>query len=149
MLSQKTRYAMRALFVLAQHKADQPLTIADISDAASIPKKFLEQILLDLKRRGVLRSIRGKHGGYVLGRPAESIFFAEIIRAIDGPLALSPCVSVMAYQKCQDCVDEKTCTMRRVLLDVRNATAEILESRSLASMLTAPPSQHKRARKAL
>ena len=147
MLSQKTRYAMRALFVLAKHEGDTPLTIGDVSRDAAVPKKFLEQILLDLKRRGMLRSMRGKHGGYVLGRPAESIFFAEVIRAIDGPLALSPCVSVTAYQKCRDCIDETTCAMRLVLLDVRNATADILENRSLASMLSEKKAASGRARK--
>jgi Rrf2 family protein len=148
MLSQKTRYAMRALLVLAQQPKGESITIGDISRAASVPKKFLEQILLDLKHRGILRSIRGKHGGYALGRPADSIFFAEVIRAIDGPLALSPCVSVTAYQKCGDCIDEKTCAMRKVLLDVRNATADILESRSLASMASASQRGAARAHRA-
>jgi Rrf2 family protein len=147
MLSQKARYAMRALLVLAKHHTDKPLTIGDISHEASIPKKFLEQILLDLKRRGILRSIRGTHGGYVLGRPAESIFFAEAIRAIDGPLALSPCVSVTAYHKCADCLDETTCAMRQVLLEVRNATADIMESRSLADMLAAQAATKRPRRK--
>jgi Rrf2 family protein len=147
MLSQKARYAFRALLVLARHKGPAPLAIADIADESRVPKKFLEQILLDLKRRGLVRSVRGKHGGYALGRTADQIFFAEVFRTIDGPLALSPCASRTAYRKCDDCVDEKTCTMRKVLLDVRDATAHILESRSLASMMgEAPRSKKPRAR---
>ena len=94
--------------------------------------KFLEQILLELKRRGIVHSQRGKFGGYRLGRPAEKIPFAEVIRAIDGPLALTPCASVTAYRKCDDCVDEVTCAIRRVLLDVRAATVDILENRTIA-----------------
>lgn len=144
MLSQKARYAFRALLVLARHKGPDPLAIADIADVSKVPKKFLEQILLDLKHRGIVRSVRGKHGGYALGRSADQIFFAEVIRTIDGPLALSPCASRTAYRKCEDCVDEKTCTMRTVLLDVRDATAKILESRSIASMLGEPPHPKRR-----
>ena len=135
MLSQKARYALHALFVLAERGPSAPVQIADIAAHARVPRKFLEQILLDLKRRGILHSVRGKHGGYVLGRPAEAIALADIIRAIDGPLALSPCVSRMAYRKCDDCFDEATCALRKVLLDVRDATSDILESRNLAGMV--------------
>jgi Rrf2 family protein len=134
MLSQKARYAVRALLVLAERKDDTPLAIGDIAEQSGVPKKFLEQILLDLKHRGMVHSLRGKHGGYALSRPAGQIFFAEIIRTIDGPLALSPCASRTAFRKCDECVDEKTCTIRKVLLDVRDASAKILESRSLANL---------------
>lgn len=135
MLSQKARYALRALFVLAERAKAEPgatMLIADIAEKASVPRKFLEQILLELKRRGIVHSQRGKFGGYRLGRPAEKIPFAEVIRAIDGPLALTPCASVTAYRKCDDCVDEVTCAIRRVLLDVRAATVDILENRTIA-----------------
>src|SRR5579871_1524062 len=98
MLSQKARYAFRALFALAKHDSPGPMMIADIAKRASVPRKFLEQILLDLKRTGIVSSYRGKFGGYTLGRPPGQIAFAEIIRAIDGPLALTPCVSVTAYR---------------------------------------------------
>jgi Rrf2 family protein len=136
MLSQKARYALHALIVLAEHGDDEPMMIADIADEARVPRKFLEQILLDLKKRGILRSVRGRSGGYLLGKSPKNISFAEIIRTIDGPLALSPCVSVTAYHKCEDCEDEETCPIRKVLLAARDATAEILESRTLASALT-------------
>ena len=132
MLSQKARYALHALIVLAQRNGNEPMMIADIADAAAIPRKFLEQILLGLKRRGIVQSTRGRAGGYRLGRPAKEISFADIIRETDGPLALSPCVSVTAYHKCPDCDDEATCTIRKVLLAARDATAQVLESRTLA-----------------
>jgi Rrf2 family protein len=142
MLSQKARYALHALFVLAEHKGPQPLMIAEVAERASVPKKFLEQILLELKHRGILYSVRGKHGGYTLGRKPQDIAFAEIIRAIDGPLALSTCVSVTAYRRCDDCVDEKTCAIRKVLLKVRDSTADILESYTLADALGLRVNKH-------
>jgi Rrf2 family protein len=132
MLTQKARYALHALLVLTQHGGDEPMQIADIAAKARVPRKFLEQILVELKRRGIVRSLRGRSGGYMLGRPSNKITFADIIRVTDGPLALAPCVSVTAYQRCADCVDEKTCAIRKVLLAARDATAEILEARTLA-----------------
>lgn len=135
MLSQKARYALHALLVLAEHDGDEPMMIADIADEARVPRKFLEQILLGLKKRGIVRSLRGRQGGYLLGRSPQEISFADIIRETDGPLALSPCVSVTAYHRCEDCVDENTCAIRKVLLAARDATAEVLESRTLASAL--------------
>jgi Rrf2 family protein len=132
MLSQKARYALHALIVLAEHGGREPMMIADIADQAGVPRKFLEQILLGLKKRGIVQSLRGRAGGYLLGRPAKDISFADIIRETDGPLALSPCVSVTAYHKCPDCEDEATCAIRKVLLAARDATAEVLESRTLA-----------------
>lgn len=135
MLSQKARYALHALFVLAGHSGDTPMMIADIAEAANVPRKFLEQILLDLKKRGLVASLRGKYGGYKLGRPADQIAFAEILRIIDGPLALSPCASRTAYRKCDDCEDENACAIRRVLLEVRDATADILENSTLAEAI--------------
>ena len=135
MLSQKARYALRALFVLGACKDDQPVMIADIAEQANVPRKFLEQILLELKKSGIVHSTRGKFGGYKLGRAPQDIVFAEVIRAIDGPLALSPCASVTAYRKCDDCRDEVTCAIRKVLLAVRDSTANILENSTLAQAL--------------
>jgi len=132
MLSQKARYALHALIVLAEHGGGEPLQIADIAKDARVPRKFLEQILLDLKKRGLVRSQRGRSGGYLIGKSARDISFADVIRVIDGPLALAPCVSVTAYHKCDDCVDEQTCAIRKVLLSARDATATVLESRNLA-----------------
>jgi Rrf2 family protein len=136
MLSQKARYALHALIVLAEHSDRDPIMIADVAQEARVPRKFLEQILLDLKKRGIVRSVRGRSGGYLLGRSPKNITFAEVIRTIDGPLALSPCVSTTAYHKCEDCTDEETCAIRKVLLAARDATAAILEERTLAGALS-------------
>lgn len=131
MLSQKARYALHALFVLGARKTSAPMMIADVAKEANVPRKFLEQILLELKKHSIVQSHRGKFGGYTLGRPAAEISLAEVLRVIDGPLALSPCASRTAYRRCDDCTDENACGIRRVLLQVRDATAAILESSSL------------------
>jgi len=145
MLSKKTRHAFRALFALANHGSSAPMMIADIAEQASVPRKFLEQILLDLKRTGIVTSYRGKYGGYSLGRAPENITFAEVIRTIDGPLALTPCVSATAYRRCSDCLDEKGCAIRKVLLAVRNATAAILEDHSLADAYALKPAKRRKS----
>jgi Rrf2 family protein len=146
MLSQKARYALRALALLASRRTAEPVMIAEIAAEARVPRKFLEQILLELKKRGMLHSVRGKKGGYTLGRPPDRISYAEVIRAIDGPLALSPCVSVTAYRRCDDCIDEATCALRKVLLAVRDATANILETHTLAGDLKPAPAPKKTRR---
>lgn len=144
MLSQKARYALRALLVLAERNDRDPMQIADIAHEADVPRKFLEQILLELKKRGIVQSHRGRQGGYALGKTPKEISFADIIRVTDGPLALAPCVSVTAYHRCEDCFDEATCPIRKVLLAARDATAAVLESRNLAGALA----QTRRARAA-
>ena len=131
MLSQKARYALRALVELTR-AAEPQLTAGEIAVRADAPRKFLEAILLELSRRGLVLSRRGKFGGYVLARPPSEISFAEVIRVIDGPLALAPCVSRLAFRKCDDCPDLATCTLREALLRARDATAQVLEAYSLA-----------------
>ncbi len=133
MISQKARYALRALLYLAAKGDTMPVQISEIAESENIPRKFLEQILLELKKPGIVRSVRGRQGGYALGRSAKDISFADVLRVTDGPLALSPCVSVMAYRPCEDCFDEAVCAIRKALLAARDATAEILESRNLAT----------------
>ena len=132
MISQKARYALRALLYLAARGGDTPIQISEIAEAERLPRKFLEQILAELKKPGIVQSHRGRSGGYSLGRAAKDISFADVLRVTDGPLALSPCVSVMAYRKCDDCFEETVCAIRKALLAARDATAEILESRNLA-----------------
>ncbi|MEI9890816.1 MAG: Rrf2 family transcriptional regulator [Caulobacteraceae bacterium] len=134
MLSQKARYALRALVELAR-AGDQQITAGEIAVRADAPRKFLEAILLELSRRGLVLSRRGKFGGYVLARPPADISFAEAIRVIDGPLALAPCVSQMAFRKCDDCPDLETCALRPALRKARDATAQVLESYTLAEAL--------------
>lgn len=132
MLSQKARYALRAVVELARDPDAGQLTASELASRADAPRKFLEAILLELARRGVVVSRRGKFGGYVLARPPEQISFAEVIRVIDGPLALAPCVSRTAFRKCHDCPSLETCTLRGALLMARDATAAVLERYSLA-----------------
>jgi Rrf2 family protein len=132
MLSQKAKYALRALVELARAAGEQ-LSAGELSRRAGAPRKFLEAILLELSRNQVVVSRRGKFGGYLLARPAEQITFAEIIRIIDGPLALAPCVSPrLGFRKCADCPDLAACTLREALLRARDATADVLEAYTLA-----------------
>lgn len=131
MLSQKARYALRALVELARAEGEQ-LTSGELATRADAPRKFLEAILLDLARNRIVVSRRGKFGGYTLARPASQISFAEVIRVLDGPLALAPCVSRMAFRKCEDCPDLAACSLREALLKARDATAAVLEGYSLA-----------------
>lgn len=137
MLSQKTRYALKAALALAEHEKDEPLMISDIAERQNVPRKFLELILLELKHHGLVYSRRGKHGGYVLARPPEEITFGQIIRVTDGPLAAISCVSKTAYRRCDDCRDEAACAIRRVFLEVRESTARILDGTTLADALQA------------
>jgi Rrf2 family protein len=137
MLSHKARYALRALVELARVGADRThseaqLTSGELAARADAPRKFLEAILLELSRRHLVVSRRGKFGGYVLARPAAEITFAEVIRVIDGPLALAPCVSKMAFRKCDDCPDLETCALREALMRARDATSDVLEGYTLA-----------------
>jgi Rrf2 family protein len=130
MLSQKARYALRSLVALARADGVQ-VTAGDLAARSGAPRKFLEAILLELARRGIVTSRRGKFGGYALARPATEISFAEVIRIIDGPLALAPCVSKMAFRKCDGCTDLETCPLREALMKARDATSDILEGYSL------------------
>jgi Rrf2 family protein len=131
MLSSKARYALRALVELARNERGQA-TAGELALRADAPRKFLEAILLSLSRHGLVVSRRGKFGGYALARPPEKISFAEVIRVVDGPLALAPCVSRTAFRKCDDCPDLATCSLREALLRARDATAQVLEGYTLA-----------------
>lgn len=135
MLSQKAKYAMRALLYLATARTDQPVGIAEIAAKQAVPRKFLELILLELKRNGFVQSYRGKHGGYALAKTPEEIHFGEVIRLIDGPLAALPCASLTAYRRCVDCEDEASCVIRRILKQVRDASSSILDRTSLSDVL--------------
>jgi Rrf2 family protein len=130
MLSQKARYALRAMIELAREEGQ--VTAGELAVRADAPRKFLEAILLTLARQGLVTSRRGKFGGYLLGRDSAAISFAEIIRLVDGPLALTPCVSRTAFRRCEDCRDLATCALREALLRARDATAAVLEGYSLA-----------------
>jgi Rrf2 family protein len=141
MLSQKAKYALRALLVLAEEGDDKPVLIADIAERHNLPRKFLEQILLDLKHHGLVQSRRGRSGGYALLRPASQISFGQVVRIIDGPLAPLPCLSVMAYRRCEDCADEESCAIRRVFALTHQVTATVLDRTTLAEALRGPRRQ--------
>jgi Rrf2 family protein len=138
MISQRAKYALRALLALGEAEAGGPLMISEISRRKAIPKKFLEQILLELKRAGIVDSRRGRLGGYVLARPVEKITFGEVLRLIDGPVALLPCLSLIAYRRCADCADESSCEIRHVFARVASATRDVLDTTTLADAAHVP-----------
>lgn len=130
MLSKKTQYALKAASYLAEKYNKGPISIQEISEKKQIPLKFLENILLQLKNEGVFESKKGKGGGYFLPSPPEEIQVAKIIRIIEGPISMLPCVSLYFYKKCDDC-NEVNCKINKVFADVRDATLGVLEKRSL------------------
>ena len=134
MLSRKAKYGLKALLALAEHANQGPVLISELATRDAIPKKFLEGILLELRRRGLVESKKGRGGGYFLRRKPEEITFSDVIRALDGPLAAVPCVSQTAYMKCVECVDEETCGVRFAMKEVRDATARILDGTTLADI---------------
>lgn len=135
MISSKARYAFRALLAIAGAPEGELMTSADIAARHSIPHKFLEQILLDLKRAGILESRRGKNGGYVMLRPADTISFGEVLRLFEGPLAPLPCLSRQSYRRCEDCVSEANCQMRREFGMAYDAYRRVLDSRTIADAI--------------
>ena len=135
MLSKKAKYALKGLMVLAKEYGQGPVLISDIAQREDIPRIFLEIILLELRNNGILGSRKGKGGGYFLAKPPSQISVGHVIRVLDGPLAPLPCVSRTAYMRCRECRDERTCGIRIVMKQVRDATAQILDSTSLADML--------------
>jgi Rrf2 family protein len=133
MLTQRSRYALRAMLFLAEQPAGcAPMPMNRIAAQANVPRKFLELILADLREAGFLLSTRGKMGGYKLARAPHLISLGEVIRVIEGPLALVPCVSRTAYRPCGDCKDEASCAIRHAMARVRDETARILDGTSLA-----------------
>ena len=120
--------------MLAQEAGRGPVLISELASREAIPKKFLEAILLELKRHGVVQSQKGRRGGYFLRREPADITFGEVIRVLDGPLATVPCVSQTAYMKCAECLDEQTCGVRLAMKEVRDATARILDHTTLSDV---------------
>ncbi len=135
MLSQKCKYALHALLCLAREPTQELALVSDIAERENLPKKFLEAILLELNRNGLVRSRRGRGGGYALAKPADLITFGQVVRIIDGPLAPLSCVSVNYYRRCDDCRDEQSCDIRRVMRRVRDAIAAELDGTSLQDAL--------------
>ncbi|MFO1013565.1 MAG: Rrf2 family transcriptional regulator [Caulobacteraceae bacterium] len=138
MLSQRGRYALKALINLARAPSGSK-QVSALAAEENIPRKFLEAIMSDLRKCGIVESTRGKMGGYRLTKPADLMTFGEIMRVTDGPLALLPCASRAFYKRCEDCPDEAACVLRRVLAQVRNEVAEILDRTTLAEAVAQPP----------
>jgi Rrf2 family protein len=134
LLSKRSKYGLKALLILAEEAGRGPVLVAELAAREAIPRKFLEAILLDLNRHGLVQSKKGKGGGYLLRRSPSEITFGDAVRALEGPLALVPCVSQTAYQPCADCLDESTCGVRLAMGEVRDATARILDGMTLADV---------------
>ncbi len=139
MLTQKARYALHAVLYLA--RKGEAASVAEISAETGTPRKFLEQIMHDLKLGGIVISRRGKGGGYGLSRPPEQITFAAVLRCISGPLALAPCASKTAFAPCPDCKSVETCEIRPILMAVRDTTSLLLEGMSLAGAVASSNSR--------
>lgn len=139
MISNKAKYAFRALLAIAAEATGEALTSAEIARRYAIPHKFLEQILLDLKRAGVLDSRRGKNGGYVMLRPPDTVTFGEVLRIFEGPLAPLPCLSRQSYRRCEDCISEANCEIRREFGRAYDASRRVLDERTLADALANSP----------
>ena len=135
MLSRKTKYGLKALTYIARQDRDKMVLIQDISEAEDISRKFLESILLSLRKAGFLGSKKGKGGGYYLIKEPEEIKMAAIIRVLEGPIAMLPCVSLNFYEKCDDCPDEGKCSVHGLMEEVRDSTLHVLENKTLADIL--------------
>ncbi len=132
MLSQKAKYAIKALLVLARARDGDLVQVNEIAEQQNIPKKFLDLIFFELRRHKIIVSTRGREGGYSLVMPPEAVSIAPIVRAVEANLAPLPCASVKFYRRCSDCDDEKTCEVRRLMREVRDAASAILDNTSLA-----------------
>ncbi|MDX1938073.1 MAG: Rrf2 family transcriptional regulator [Flavihumibacter sp.] len=135
MLSKKTQYAFKALMYIAEKKDNQPVLIAEIAKKKKIPLKFLENILLQLKKLGVLDSKKGKGGGYFFKQHPKDVSLAFVIRHLDGPIAMLPCVSLYFYERCKHC-DETHCGLHDMMIKVRDANLKILESKTVQDLST-------------
>lgn len=135
MLSQRTRYTIRALLHLADRYGEGPVQLGEIAVAQNIPPKFLTVMLSSMRRSGLVDTMRGRDGGYWLARHPSEISYGEIVRLTRGSLGLLPCASRYAYERCRNCIDEKQCRLHRVMLMVRDETARILDNLTLADAI--------------
>lgn len=134
MLSKKAKYGIKALIYICRHRKDAPIPIATIAEAEHISHKFLENILLSLKHGGILSAKKGKGGGYYLIKDPKEIFMTDIIRLLNGPIAMVSCVSLNFYEKCDDCPNEEDCAVNRLMLELRNSSLKVLGHKNLADI---------------
>lgn len=137
MLSKKTKYGIKALTYLASQSKREPVQISEIARHENIPQKFLESILLTLRNTGFLGSKKGKGGGYYLLKDPGEIPMTAVIRVLEGPIAMVPCVSLNFYEKCDDCPDENKCTVHKLMLQVRDSVLEVYRNNTLADLISA------------
>ncbi len=135
MLSKKTKYGLKALVYLASQKDNKPVQIAEIAGHENISQKFLESILLSLRKTGFLGSKKGKGGGYYLIRKPSEILMTDVMRILEGPIAMVPCVSLNFYEKCDDCPDEDSCSVHLLMLKVRDSALDIYRNNTLADLI--------------
>ena len=134
MLSKKTKYGLKALTYIARKEGNDPVRISEIAESENIPSKFLESILLTLRKSGVLGSKKGKHGGYYLRQLPTEVKMTDVMRALEGPIAMVPCVSLNFYEKCDDCPDEHECSVHKLMIQVRDNTLYVLRSNTLEDL---------------
>jgi len=134
MISKRTKYGLKALSYLSKQEEGKPILIAETATTQNISQKFLESILLDLKKKGFLGSKKGKGGGYYLIKPGKEITVASIFRALEGPIAWLPCVSLNYYEKCDDCDSEESCALNHAMIEVRDAILKVVEKKSIADL---------------
>ncbi|MBT8283747.1 MAG: Rrf2 family transcriptional regulator [Flavobacteriaceae bacterium] len=135
MLSKKTKYGLKALTFLAKQDKKEPIPIADIAEHENISQKFLESILLTLRRTGYLGSKKGKGGGYYLIKDPSEIPMTTVMRVLEGPIAMVSCVSLNFYEQCEDCPDEQSCSVHKLMLKVRDSALEVYRNTTLADLL--------------
>ena len=136
MISKRTKYGLKALIFLAESENNEPVQISEIADSENISRKFLESILLTLKKNGFLKSKKGRSGGYYLLKEPKDIKLASIMRVLEGPIALVPCVSLNYYEKCDDCVSEDECAIHDLMIQVRDNSLAIFENNTLADLIS-------------
>ena len=134
MLSKKTKYGLKALTFIARSTSSEPVQVGEIAKGEQIPQKFLESILLVLRKAGILGSKKGKHGGYYLRKDPSEILMTEVMRVLEGPIAMVPCVSLNFYEKCDDCPDEAACSVHKLMIQVRDSTLEVFKNTTLKDL---------------
>ncbi|OEK07973.1 Rrf2 family transcriptional regulator [Flavivirga aquatica] len=134
MLSKKTKYGLKALTYIARSEGDSPVQVGEIAKSEQIPQKFLESILLTLRKSGILGSKKGKHGGYYLREAPSEIKMTDVMRVLEGPIAMVPCVSLNYYEKCEDCPDEHKCSVHKLMIEVRDKTLSVFKNTTLADL---------------
>ncbi len=135
MLSKKTKYGLKALTYVAKHQGEDPVQIGAIAKSENISQKFLESIMLTLRKAGFLGSRKGKGGGYYLRRQPEDIKMVEVMRVLEGPVSMVPCVSLNFYEKCDDCPDETTCSVHVLMAQLRDSNLAVLNQNTLADLI--------------